>query len=91
MKISPTIEFDKQVFYLRKLRKPIVKLRLYQKTHASSPLGLVIHSNKPVQVDEKDLRLAFQPMGREKEEASKNPSGKSGSANPSSTLVNDQY
>lgn len=59
VKISPTIEFDKQVFYLKEAKKTNSQATIVSEDHASSPLGLVIHSNEPVQVDEKDLRLAF--------------------------------
>ena len=59
VKISPNIEFDKQVFYLKEAKKTNSQATIVSEDHASSPLGLVIHSNEPVQVDEKDLRLAF--------------------------------
>lgn len=59
VKISPTIEFDKQVFYLKEAKKTNSQATIVSEDHTSSPLGLVIHSNEPVQVDEKDLRLAF--------------------------------
>jgi hypothetical protein len=59
VKISPTIEFDKQVFYLKEAKETNSQATIVSEDHASSPLGLVIHSNEPVQVDEKDLRLAF--------------------------------
>ena len=59
VKISPNIEFDKQVFYLKEAKKTNSQATIVSEDHVSSPLGLVIHSNEPVQVDEKDLRLAF--------------------------------
>jgi len=59
VKISPTIEFDKQVFYLKEAKKTNSQATIVSEDHASSPLGLVIHSNEPVQVGKKDLRLAF--------------------------------
>ena len=59
VKISPNIEFDKQVFYLKEAKKTNSQATIVSEDHTSSPLGLVIHSNEPVQVDEKDLRLAF--------------------------------
>lgn len=72
VKISPNIEFDKQVFYLKEAKKTNSQATIVSEDHASSPLGLVIHSNEPVQVDEKDLRLAFPNLWEEKkEEASK--------------------
>ena len=66
VKISPTIEFDKQVFYLKEAKKTNSQATIVSEDHASSPLGLVIHSNEPVQVDEKDLRLAFPNLWEEK-------------------------
>ena len=66
VKISPTIEFDKQVFYLKEAKKTNSQATIVSEDHASSPLGLVIHSNEPVQVDEKDLRLAFSSLWEEK-------------------------
>ena len=72
VKISPNIEFDKQVFYLKEAKKTNSQATIVSEDHASSPLGLVIHSNEPVQVDEKDLRLAFPNLWeKKKEEASK--------------------
>ena len=66
VKISPNIEFDKQVFYLKEAKKTNSQATIVSEDHASSPLGLVIHSNEPVQVDEKDLRLAFPNLWEEK-------------------------
>lgn len=66
VKISPTIEFDKQVFYLKEAKKTNSQATIVSEDHTSSPLGLVIHSNEPVQVDEKDLRLAFPGFWEEK-------------------------
>ena len=57
VKISPNIEFDKQVFYLKEAKE-----------HTSSPFGLIIHTNAPVQVEEKDLRLAFAKLWEVKKE-----------------------
>ena len=66
VKISPNIEFDKQVFYLKEAKKTNSQATIVSEDHTSSPLGLVIHSNEPVQVDEKDLRLAFSDLWEEK-------------------------
>ena len=66
VKISPNIEFDKQVFYLKEAKKTNSQATIVSGDHTSSPLGLVIHSNEPVQVDEKDLRLAFSSLWEEK-------------------------
>ena len=59
VKISPTIEFDKQVFYLKEAKETDSQATIVSEEHTSSPFGLVIHTNAPVQVEEKDLRLAF--------------------------------
>ena len=59
VKISPNIEFDKQVFYLKQAKESNCQATIVSDDHITSPFGLVIHTNEPVQVDEKDLRLAF--------------------------------
>ena len=68
VKISPNIEFDKQVFYLKEAKKTNSQATIVSEDHTSSPLGLVIHSNVPVQVDEKDLRLAFSNLWKVKQD-----------------------
>ncbi len=70
VKISPNIEFDKQVFYLKEAKKTNSQATIVSEDHASSPLGLVIHSNEPVKVDEKDLRLAFPSFWEVKQDES---------------------
>ena len=66
VKISPSIEFDKQVFYLRQAKESNCQATIVSDDHITSPYGLVIHTNEPVQVDEKDLRLAFSNLWEEK-------------------------
>ena len=66
VKISPNIEFDKQVFYLRQAKESNCQATIVSDDHITSPYGLVIHTNEPVQVDEKDLRLAFSNLWEEK-------------------------
>ena len=66
VKISPSIEFDKQVFYLRQAKESNCQATIVSDDHITSPFGLVIHTNEPVQVDEKDLRLAFSDLWEEK-------------------------
>lgn len=66
VKISPNIEFDKQVFYLKQAKKSNCQATIVSDVHITSPFGLVIHTNEPVQVDEKDLRLAFSNLWEEK-------------------------
>ena len=70
VKISPNIEFDKQVFYLKEAKKTNSQATIVSEDHASSPLGLVIHSNEPVKVDEKDLRLVFTSFWEVKQDES---------------------
>ena len=62
VKISPNIEFDKQVFYLKQAKESNCQATIVSDDHITSPFGLVIHTNEPVQVDEKDLRLAFSSL-----------------------------
>ena len=72
VKISPTIEFDKQVFYLKEAKETDSQATIVSEEHTSSPFGLIIHSNAPVQVEEKNLRLAFAKLWEgEKEEPAK--------------------
>lgn len=66
LKISPNIEFDKQVFYLKQAKESNCQATIVSDDHITSPFGLVIHTNEPVQVDEKDLRLAFSNLWEEK-------------------------
>ena len=66
LKISPNIEFDKQVFYLKQAKESNCQATIVSDDHITSPFGLVIHTNKPVQVEEKDLRLAFSSLWEEK-------------------------
>ena len=47
MKISPTIEFDKQVFYLKEAKETDSQATIVSDEHTSSPFGLIIHSNAP--------------------------------------------
>ena len=66
VKISPNIEFDKQVFYLKQAKESNCQATIVSDDHITSPFGLVIHTNEPVQVDEKDLRFAFSSLWEEK-------------------------
>ena len=66
VKISPNIEFDKQVLYLRQAKESNCQATIVSDDHITSPFGLVIHTNEPVQVDEKDLRIAFSSLWEEK-------------------------
>ena len=66
VKISPTIEFDKQVFYLKQAKESNCQATIVSDDHITSPFGLVVHTNEPVQVDEKDLRIAFSRLWEEK-------------------------
>jgi len=68
VKISPNIEFDKQVFYLKEAKETDSQATIVSEEHTSSPFGLIIHTNSPVQVEEKNLRLAFPKLWEVKEE-----------------------
>ena len=67
VKISPQVEFDKQVFYLKKSKDADCQATIVSEDHNSSPFGLVIHSDAPVQTSEKDLRKAFSDLWQEKD------------------------
>ena len=67
VKISPQVEFDKQVFYLKHAKDDNCQATIVSEDHNSSPFGLVIHSEVPVQTSEKDLRKAFSDLWQEKE------------------------
>ena len=68
VKISPNIEFDKQVFYLKEAKETDSQATIVSEEHTSSPFGLIIHTNAPVQVEEKNLRLAFAKLWEVKKE-----------------------
>ena len=67
VKISPQVEFEKQVYYLKHAKDSDCKATIVSEDHNSSPFGLVIHSDIPVQASEKDLRKAFSHLWQEKE------------------------
>ena len=67
VKISPQVEFDKQVFYLKHAKDDNCQATIVSEDHNSSPFGLVIHSDVPVQTSEKDLRKAFSDLWQERE------------------------
>ena len=67
VKISPQVEFEKQVFYLKHAKDDNCQATIVSEDHNSSPFGLVIHSDVPVQTSEKDLRKAFSDLWQEKE------------------------
>ena len=67
VKISPQVEFDKQVFYLKQAKEADCQATIVSENHNSSPFGLVIHSDSPVQTNEKDLKKAFSDLWQEKE------------------------
>ena len=67
VKISPQVEFEKQVFYLKQSKDADCQATIVSEDHNSSPFGLVIHSDAPVQINEKDLKKAFPDLWQEKE------------------------
>lgn len=67
VKISPQVEFEKQVYYLKNAKDSDCQATIVSEDHNSSPFGLVIHSDVPVQTSEKDLKKAFSDLWQEKE------------------------
>lgn len=67
VKISPQVVFEKQVYYLKQAKDADCQATIVSEDHNSSPFGLVIHSDVPVQTSEKDLRKAFSDLWQEKE------------------------
>lgn len=67
VKISPQVDFEKQVYYLKQSKDTDCQATIVSEDHNSSPYGLVIHSDIPVQTSEKDLRKAFSDLWQEKE------------------------
>ena len=67
VKISPQVVFEKQVYYLKQAKDADCQATIVSEDHNSSPFGLVIHSDVPVQISEKDLRKAFSDLWQEKE------------------------
>lgn len=67
VKISPQVEFEKQVYYLKNAKDSDCQATIVSEDHNSSPFGLVIHSDVPVQTSEKDLRKAFSDLWQEKD------------------------
>ena len=67
VKISPQVVFEKQVYYLKQAKGADCQATIVSEDHNSSPFGLVIHSDVPVQTSEKDLRKAFSDLWQEKE------------------------
>ena len=67
VKISPQVVFDKQVYYLKQAKDADCQATIVSEDHNSSPFGLVIHRDVPVQTSEKDLRKAFSDLWQEKE------------------------
>lgn len=67
VKISPQVEFEKQVYYLKNAKASDCQATIVSEDHNSSPFGLVIHSYIPVQASEKDLRKAFSDLWQENE------------------------
>ena len=59
-------------FLLKRSKETDSQATIVSEEHTSSPFGLIIHSNAPVQVEEKNLRLAFAKLWEvKKEEPSK--------------------
>ena len=66
VKISPQVVFEKQVYYLKQAKDADCQATIVSEDHNSSPFGMVIHSDSPVQTQEKDLKKAFSDLWQEK-------------------------
>ena len=67
VKISPQVVFEKQVYYLKQAKDADCQATILSEHHTASPFGLIIHSDAPVQINEKDLKKAFSDLWQEKE------------------------
>ena len=67
VKISPQVVFEKQLYYLKQAKDADCQATIVSEDHNSSPFGLIIHSDAPVQINEKDLKKAFSDLWQEKE------------------------
>ena len=67
VKISPQVVFEKQVYYLKQAKDADCQATIVSEDHNSSPFGLIIHSDAPVQINEKDLKKAFPDLWQEKD------------------------
>ena len=67
VKMSPQVVFEKQVYYLKQAKDADFQATIVSEDHNSSPFGLIIHSDAPVQINEKDLKKAFPDLWQEKE------------------------
>ena len=67
VKISPQVEFEKQVYYLKNAKASDCQATIVSEDHNSSPFGLLIQRDIPVQASEKDLRKAFSDLWQENE------------------------
>ena len=67
VKISPRVVFEKQVYYLKQAKDADFQATIVSEDHNSSPFGVIIHSDAPVQINEKDLKKAFPDLWQEKE------------------------
>ncbi|WP_049529544.1 DUF1694 domain-containing protein [Streptococcus pseudopneumoniae] len=67
VKISPQVVFEKQVYYLKQAKDADFQATIVSEDHNSSPFGLIIHSDSPVQINEKDLKKAFPDLWQKKE------------------------
>ena len=67
VKISPQVVFEKQVYYLKQAKDTDCQATIVSEDHNSSPFGLIIHSDSPVQTIEKDLKKAFPDLWQKRE------------------------
>lgn len=60
VKISPELSSSKQIFYLKTAQEEGCEATIV--AECSSPFGLVIHSDQPVEVDEQDMLQHFSDL-----------------------------
>lgn len=70
LKINPKIEFDKQVFYLKQAKEADCQATIVSDNLASSPFGLIFHTDHVSQINEKDIKIAFSNLWEGKKEES---------------------
>ena len=70
VKISPQVEFDKQVFYLKQAKEADWQATIVSDDLTSSPFGLIFHTDHVSQINEKDIKIAFSNLWEGKKEES---------------------
>ncbi|KXT84229.1 hypothetical protein STRDD11_01060 [Streptococcus sp. DD11] len=69
VKISPQVESSNQIFYLKTAKELGCQASIVSADCQASPFGLVIHSDQPVEVDEKEMLRHFAGLLHTEEKA----------------------